>query len=145
VLEFANAQLLELRVYHALLDAELPRMYDRVAAGRSRRPWRWTGRYAPLLADLQTLVADSTEPVERVENALKVTGDVYLARIYAAALDIFRQSAWRSGIKRKLDIIRQTYEMLNAESQAARTGFLEVAVILLIVAELIVSILSAKP
>ena len=34
VLEFANAQLLELRYYDAMLDAELPRMYDRIAALR---------------------------------------------------------------------------------------------------------------
>jgi hypothetical protein len=34
LLEFANAQLLELRYYDALLDAELPRMYDRVEALR---------------------------------------------------------------------------------------------------------------
>jgi hypothetical protein len=37
VLEFANAQLLEFRVYDAGLDAELPAMYDRVAAARRSR------------------------------------------------------------------------------------------------------------
>ncbi|MDQ4019749.1 MAG: hypothetical protein M3188_07970, partial [Actinomycetota bacterium] len=79
VLEFANAQLLELRYYDALLDAELPRIYDRVTEHRAGRYFR---RFTMLLADLQTLVADSTETVERAENALKVTDDVYLARIY---------------------------------------------------------------
>jgi hypothetical protein len=127
-------------VYDALLDAELPRMYDRVAASRSGG----TGallrrRYAPLLADLQTLVADSTELVERVENSLKVTDDVYLARIYAAAIEIFRGRTWRSGIDRKLAIIRDTYGMLNAESQAARAEALELAIVLLIVAEIVMA------
>jgi len=46
-----------------------------------------------VLAELQTLVVDSTELVERVENALKVTDDVYLAKVYAAALEIFRGQA----------------------------------------------------
>jgi hypothetical protein len=140
VLEFANAQLLELRVYDAMLDAELPRMYDRIEAGHARGT-RLLRRYAPLLADLQTLVADSTELVERVENSLKVTDDVYLARIYAAAIEIFRGRAWRAGIDRKLAIIRETYAMLNAESQSARAEALELAIVLLIVAEIVMALL----
>ena len=142
LLEFANAQLLELRYYDALLDAELPRMYDRVAAvraGGARALLR--RRYAPLLGDLQAQVADSTELVERVENALKVTDDVYLARVYTAALEIFRARAWRAGIDRKLAIIRETYAMLSAESQAARAEALEAAIVLLIVAEIAMGLL----
>src|SRR3954451_13146056 len=38
VLEVANAQLLEMRYYDELLDAELPRMYDLVEAARRARP-----------------------------------------------------------------------------------------------------------
>ncbi len=139
VLEFANAQLLELRVFDALLDAELPRMYDRMAAVR-RRPTTLFRRYRSLLAGLQTLVADTTEIVERVENALKVTDDVYLARVYSAALKIFRGSAWRRGIDRKLEITRDTYAMLNAESQAARGEVMEFAILLLILGEILLSL-----
>jgi hypothetical protein len=140
ILEFANAQLLELRVYDGLLDAELPAMYDRVASARPRRLALMQRRFARLLADLQALVADSTELVERVDSALKVTDDVYLARIYTAALDIFRGREWRSGIDRKRAIIRETYAMLNAESQAARTEALEVLIVALITAELILAL-----
>ena len=140
ILEFANAQLLELRFYDAVLDAELPSMYDRVAEARGRIFALPTGRYRPLLARLQTRVADVTETVERVENALKVTDDVYLARIYAAALELFRGTAWRRGIERKLAIIRETYTMLNAESQAARGELLEIAIIVLILAEIVLGL-----
>ena len=144
VLEFANAQLLELRVYDAVLDGELPKMYDRIAAVRRRGLAFLNRRYAPLLAELQVLVADSTELVERVENSLKVTDDVYLARIYAAALEIFRGRTWRSGVDRKLAIIRETYGMLNAESVAARSEALEVVIVLLIVAELFLPFMTRK-
>lgn len=144
VLEFANAQLLELRVYDAVLDGELPRMYDRIAAVRRRGLTVFNRRYAALLAGLQVLVADSTELVERVENSLKLTDDVYLARIYAAALEIFRGRTWRSGVDRKLAIIRETYDMLNAESQAARSEALEVVIVLLIVAELVLAFVTRK-
>jgi hypothetical protein len=142
ILEFANAQLLELRFYDATLDAELPRMYDRIEAARpgSRKFAFFSRRYAPLLAELQRTVADSTELVERVENALKVTDDVYLARIYASALELFRGRTWRAGIDRKLAIIRETYSMLNDEQQSARSEALEVAIVLLIVMEILLAI-----
>ena len=140
ILEFANAQLLELRYYDSVLDAELPTMYERVAEARSRVFALPTGRYRPLLARLQTRVADVTETVERVENALKVTDDVYLARIYAAALELFRGTAWRRGIERKLAIVRETYTMFNAEAQAARAEILEVAIIVLILAEIVLGL-----
>ena len=140
VLEFANAQLLELRMYDLQLDTELPALYDRVAAARARRRPRLSGPFRRVLSDLQTRVADITETVERVENALKVTNDVYLARIYAAALELFREQAWRRGIERKLRILRETYAMLNSEAQAARAELLEIAIVLLIVAELVLAV-----
>ena len=138
ILEFANAQLLELRFYDAMLDRELPRMYDRVAIAR-KRSYVPTRRFSPLLASMQTQVADVTETVERVDNALKVTDDVHLARIYAAALELFREAAWRRGIDRKLAIMRETYAMLNDEAQAARAELLEAAIVLLIVFEIVLS------
>ena len=143
ILEFANAQLLELRVYDALLDAELPAMYDRIAAARERRHPLPTRRFQSVLSDLQTRVADVTETVERAENGLKVTDDVYLARVYGAALDLFRATAWRRGIERKLEIFRETYAMLNGEAQAARSELLEVVVILVILAELVLGLVRA--
>lgn len=143
ILEFANAQLLELRVYDALLDAELPAMYDRIAAARRRQRPLPTRRFQPVLADLQTRVADVTETVERAENALKVTDDVYLARVYGAALDLFRATAWRRGIERKLEIFRETYAMLNGEAQAARSELLELVIIAVILAELVLGLVRA--
>jgi hypothetical protein len=139
VLEFANAQLLELRVFDALLDAGLPLLYDRVAAVRTASPIQVARPYRRLLAGLQTQVADVTEIIERAENALKVTDDVYLARVYSAALEIFRGAAWRRGIDRKLAIMRDTYAMLNAESQAVRGEALEISIVLLIVLEVVLS------
>ena len=136
VLEFANAQLLELRVYDAKLDAELPALYDRIEAAR-RHIFR--GRFRSVLADLQTRVAEITEIVERADNALKVTDDAYLARIYDKALELFRERGWRTGISRKLTIFRETYAMLNDETQSARAELLEIAIVLLILVEIVLS------
>ena len=140
MLEFANAQLLELRYYDALLDSELPRIYDRI--DEARHGFHLLGRrYSRLLATLQARVAETTELVEGVENSLKVTEDVFLARIYASALELFRGRAWRAGIDGKLAIVRDAYSMLNAESQARRSEALEVIIILLIVIEVVLTLL----
>lgn len=141
ILEFANAQLLELRYYDAILDAEIPKLYDRIEAARRTSARLFSRRFSGLLGDMQRLYADSSELVERVENSLKVTDDVYLARIYSAALEIFRGAQWRSGVDRKLTLVRETYEMLNGEAQAARAEALEVAIVVLIVAEIVMALL----
>jgi hypothetical protein len=101
-------------------------------------------RFRAVLSDLQARVADITETVERVENSLKVTNDVYLARIYAAALELFRERAWRLGIERKLTILRETYAMLNSEAQSARAELLEIAIVVLIVLELVLGVLRGS-
>jgi len=138
ILEFANAQLLELRYYDSVLDQEIPRIYEGIAA--ARRGFHVIGRrYSRLLAALQSRVADATELVERIENSLKVTDDVYLARIYATALEIFRGNTWRGGIERKVTIVREAYTMLNAESTERRAEVLELTIILLIVVELVLA------
>ena len=59
----------------------------------------------------------------------------------ALTLTLFRERAWRDGIDRKLGIMRETYAMLNAESQAARAEVLELAIIMLIVGELLAATL----
>ena len=135
VLEFANAQLLELRWYDAVLDTEVPAIQTRFR--QARQGFHLLGRrYSRLLESLQQRVADSVEMIERVENSLKVTDDVYLARVYAGALEEFRERTWRSGIERKIAIIRGTYDMLNAESLARRSEWLEIIIVLLIMFEL---------
>jgi hypothetical protein len=139
VLEFANAQLLELRWYDARLDLEVPKVYDRIE--EARHGFHVLGRrYSRLLSEIQTRVADTTELVERTENSLKVTDDVFLARIYASALEIFRGRAWRAGIDGKLAILRDAYGMLNAESQARRAEILEVIIVVLIVLEIVLAL-----
>jgi hypothetical protein len=140
LLEFANAQLLELRVYDAYLDGELPQLYERASLARRGPAALLVRRFEPLLAGLHALVADTTEVVERVENGLKVTNDVYLARVYHAALALFREDAWRLGLARKLGIFRDTYAMLNDEAQTARGNVLELIIILLIVTEVVLGL-----
>ncbi len=141
VLEMANAQLLEMRTYDEMLDAELPRMRDMVQAARSRINLLASRRYARLARRLHTLVAEVTELTERVDNALQVTEDVYLARVYAAAMELFRVPNVSAAVDRKLASARATYTALHSEAAGGRAELLETAILLLIAVEIVLSLL----
>jgi hypothetical protein len=141
ILEVANAQLLELRYYDELLDDELPRMYDLVEQTHRAANLLAPRRFANLARKLYTLVAEVTELTERADNVLQVTEDVYLARVYSAALELFRVRTVGAAVDRKLGIVRDTYAALYAEASDARGELLEVAIVLLILLELAVALL----
>lgn len=140
VLEVANAQLLEMRFYNELLDEELPRIYDLVEEVR-RTPFLLSSRrFARLARRLHGLVAEVTELTERAENALRVTEDVYLARVYAAAMALFRVPVVSAAVDRKLATVRETYQALFDEASASRAELLEIAILVLIALEIVLSL-----
>jgi len=141
VLEVANAQLLELRYYAALLDAELPRMYDLVAHTRKVSPMSAPSQLSRLARRLYTLVAEVTELTERVDNALQVTGSPYLARVYTTTLELFGVPALGAAVDSKLAIVRDTYAALYDEASVSRAGFLEITIVVLIAVEIVLAFL----
>lgn len=141
VIEVANAQLVEFRYYDALLDDELPRMYARVQEARGAVSLLAARRFAHLARGLYMLVAEATELTEKVDNALQVTEDVYLARVYSAALGLFRVPTLAASVDRKLAIVRDTYAALYEEASSRRSEWLEIAIVLLIVLEVLLSLL----
>ena len=143
VLEVANAQLLEMRFYDELLDDELPRMYDLVETTHRIGGLLNSRRFASLARRLYTLVAEVTELTEKVDNALQVTEDVYLARIYTAALELFRVRVVSAAVDRKLSIIRDTYAALYDEASGGRAAAMELAIVLLILVEIVLALLHS--
>ena len=141
ILAVAHAQLLEYRYFDELLDAELPRMYDRIERARGTFFTLARRRHAQLARSLHALLAEVTEVSERIENALVVTEDVYLAKVYDAALEQFRVRAWGVAVDHKLAIIRDTYTALYDEAATARAEYLEMAIVLLIVLEIVLAFL----
>ncbi len=140
LIEFANVELLLMRTYDTDLDAELPRMYRQIPK-QSRFNLPLVFRYSGLLHDVQRLIAELTEVTERVDNALKVTDDVYWNRLYSAMLQVLRVQVWRSGVEHKLALLRQTYSMLHDEADTDRSTALEWTIILLILVEIVLALL----
>uniref|UniRef100_A0A7C2E1V4 DUF155 domain-containing protein n=1 Tax=Ammonifex degensii TaxID=42838 RepID=A0A7C2E1V4_9THEO len=143
LLEFANAQLLELRYYDSVLDRELAAMYDAIEeAGRGG--YRRLRQYRNIMRRMMELVVEVTEITERVQNALKVTEDVFYARVYTAALKIFRIQEWLRSIDRKVEVIERSYAMLSDELVTHRFLVLEVAIVVLIAFEIILWLWTLK-
>jgi predicted PurR-regulated permease PerM len=124
-----------------ILAHELPRMRDMVESARSRVNLLVSRRYARLARGLHSLVAEVTELTERVDNALQVTEDVYLARVYAAAMELFRVPNVSAAVDRKLASARETYTALHSEAAGGRAEVLETAILLLIAVEIILSLI----
>lgn len=138
VLELANAQLLELRYYDELLDRELSVLYDEIARRRGRGP-AILRSYGPVLRRAMVVMLEIAEFIERVENSLKIIGDVYLARVYASGVDALRIQAWERSVTRKHDLVQQVYDVLKSEVDASRGQLLELAIVALIVGDIVMA------
>jgi hypothetical protein len=140
LLEIANAQLLELRYYDHVLDVELQRIYDVV--GEKPGSLLFSPYKRALRSQMQTLI-ELSEFLERVENALKIVGDVYLARVYEAGLQQLRISRWSEQVSRKHRLLMQTYGLLKGEVDQGRALTLEGLVVLLILIEIVMALFRA--
>lgn len=141
ILELASSQLLELRYYDELFDAELAQVYRELDRARGRRitdivrnPWVNLGRRV-----VRRLV-ELSEFAERVDNTLKVIGDFYLARVYESAVRRFRIRAWQASIDAKQALLAQAHTLIRSEIDARRTTLLELVVIVLIVLEVLLAL-----
>jgi hypothetical protein len=136
LLEFATAHLLELRYYDALLDRELHRIYDEIEAGGSPVADIFTRRYRALQRRTSALLLELSEMTERLENAVKIVGDFYLARLYQAAVRRFRLPAWQETVLRKQRLVAEVNGLTGHAADTSRAELLELAIILLIVFEI---------
>jgi hypothetical protein len=142
VLEFANIELLELRVLDAQLDDSLDRSYDIL----SRFTWQQLLGISRLssLRRVGQMQVDGAILFERVSNALKLLGDQYLARVYRLASQRFHLAEWNAGTLRKLDTIESLYEKLSDRNANRRLEILEWIIILLIAFEIVWPFVSKR-
>jgi hypothetical protein len=134
LLELATAQLLELRYYDAFLDRELTALRGEV--DRAGNAGLFTRRYSRLLRRTAALLVDMSEMVDRLENAVKIVGDFYLARLYQAALRRFRLPAWQESVLRKHRMLSEVNRMLSDGADTRRAELLEITIIALIAWEI---------
>jgi hypothetical protein len=141
VLELLNVELLEARC----IDFELDRRIEQYAhLAHSHREWPLPLRtpFRQAIRDLTELRNESVLLTERVGNALKLIGDLYLARVYSAAAERFYLKEWERMVSHKIDIIDRFYQMLTDRLRTAQNQTLELTIIVLIVVEIIMGLLA---
>jgi hypothetical protein len=138
VLELLNVELLEARYIDRQLDKRIAD-YGNLAGKRPELPIPLRRPYKKEIEDLSGLRLESSLLSERVENALKLVGDLYLARLHTAAAQRFYLQQWDRNIKRKLEIISDFYELLTDRVHTAQSQTLETIIVALIVVELVLA------
>ena len=144
LLEFSLAQVLELEGYDALLDERLAQMTDTISSRRAQVGQFGIGRsrFETTRRDLLLQHVDLTEVLERVTSSVKVTEDLYYAKIYRGALDLFGAAELITSTDRKLELMFRTYTMLADEVDSHTTHRLEWIVILLIGFEIVITLIE---
>jgi hypothetical protein len=138
-IEFANLQLLEFREIDDRLDDRLAATYG-VVHSLARR---WLPFWRPYTAQLRTLgdlKVEANAVFERTQNALKLVGDQYRARVYRLLASRFHLDDWERSIQRSLDVIETAYRVLADQAAAWRSELLEVLIVLLILVEIILTL-----
>jgi hypothetical protein len=144
VLEFANVELLEMRYLDQQLDDALDRAYEAL----SRQTW-WRmmipGATGPDLRRIGALQVESAVLFEGVNNALKLLGDQYLARLYRLVSERFHLAEWDASILRKLETLESIYQKLSDSASTRRMEVLEWIIIFLITLSIVLPIVAAVP
>ncbi len=143
LIEFANVQVLELRYYDRLLTRQMERLYDDIELADQLSRFSRIRLYHVIMSRIMETHAEVSEITEKVDNLIKITEDIYYARVYAIALQVLRSSQWRSGVDRKIAVIRENYRMLSEEVNIQHSNFLEWIIIILIALEFIFAIWQA--
>ena len=141
VLEYANVELLEMRYLDDQLDAALDRAHA-VLTRHLRGGRIWPDPALASLRELAELRMDNVALFEGVNNALKLIGDQYLARLYRLAAQRLHLADWDTSILRKLDALESACEKVSTLAAHRRAELLEWIIIILITGSIGLELIS---
>lgn len=136
LLQHANVELLELRVLDEELDELLDSADEALAAAARERFWPTVAR-RPVLMKYASLQTDAAVLFEGVNNAIKLMGHQYLARLYRLAAGRLDLPSWQASVQRKLNAADSVYAKLSDAADTRRMEVLEIIIILLIMISII--------
>lgn len=143
VLQHANVELLELRILDQELDAILDHADETLATLGQSRLWPafMTSRMLRRLASVQT---DAAVMFEGVNNAIKLLGNQYLARLYRLAASRMDLPAWQASVQRKLVATEGLYQKMSDVTSSRRLETLEWVIIALITLSLLLPFVEGR-
>jgi hypothetical protein len=135
LLEFANSQLLEFRYHDERLEASLQRIYADL-----QHP-RWTDRvigrrHLRATRELHSLIIDVNDLTDHLQNALKLVGDVYAARLLTLAGARLGLERWKQNVQDKLNTLNDIYRFAVEHTRVSQGNILELTIVAILVFEL---------
>jgi hypothetical protein len=135
ILEFANSQLLEFRYHDERLETTLTRIYADL-----QHP-RWTDRfigkrYLRATRELHGLFIDVNELTDRTENALKLVGDLYAARLFNIVAARLGLDQWKRNVEDKMKTLDDIYRFAVEHTRVSQGNIMELVVVIILVIEL---------
>ena len=137
IVEFANSQLLQFRYYDELLDNALANIYANIQKDAHWYDMFLGRHYARAARQVHALFIDVNELTDRTENALKIVGDVYAARVFSlvgARLDLDR---WKTSVSEKLKTLDDIYRFSVEHLGMVRGELLEATIVAILMFELV--------
>jgi hypothetical protein len=141
IVEFVNSQLLEFRYYDQLLARELARIYAELQKPGWFRGWGGR-RYTRAAQQVHALFIDVNDLTDRAENALRVAGDIYTARVLTLTGSRLGLEQWKANVREKLNTLDAIYRFAVEQTHMARGEALELLVVLILIFELVLFIMG---
>ena len=123
------------------LDVELGRIYSDL----QRQRWLDSiagRRYIRAAHQLHALFIDVNEITDKTENALKMVGDIYAARLFNLTAARFGLARWKESVQDKLKTLDDIYRFAVEQVAISRGHLLELTIILILVLELVLFFLG---
>lgn len=100
-------------------------MLDRLTGRRHRRAAR----------QLHALLIDVNELTDHAENALKIVGDVYAARLFIQVAKRLQLDDWKRNVQEKLKTVDDIFRFAVEETHMAQANILEMAIVAIMAVE----------
>ncbi len=137
LVEFVHAQILELSYYDQVLTQELEAV---PLVLKNRGLWGY-GTLQRLRRRLMARHAEIADVKARMEGALRITEDLFYAKIYRGALELYGAHELQGSVEEKLRVLEATYEMVTEEVMHLRAQAVEVGILALIAFEVLRALL----
>ena len=110
LLEFANAQYLELRYYDNFLNHAIDKTYNVIDDKANLKNMEVLRN---IRDELLETMADVSSLTSNISNALLVTEDIFYAKVYSRYLELLKANVWQENIELKMRVLQRCYNMLN--------------------------------
>ena len=91
---------------------------------------------------LHTLFIEVNEVTDKTENALKIAGDVYTARLFTLVAARLGLDDWKGSVREKLKTLDDIYRFAVEQTAMARGELMELTIVLILVLELVLFFLG---